>query len=189
MKLIISDFFGVLIDEDGPSFFRQYLHENSHEVADQYFCHGDSGEMTMDEVIHLIAEHYKVDEEFLHNYMYTHPSFHRGYFDKLKEMKKEGVQIALLSNAPSGIVEYFLEKYDAASLFDKIYISYQTHKLKPHKEAFDMVLDDFHLKPEDALFIDDNKKNVDAAASFSLHVIQYKTEEQVISELNSYEKK
>ena len=94
MKLIISDFFGVLIDEDGPSFFRQYLHENSHEVADQYFCHGDSGEMTMDEVIHLIAEHYKVDEEFLHNYMYTHPSFHRGYFDKLKEMKKEGYHLS-----------------------------------------------------------------------------------------------
>ena len=185
MKLIISDFFGVVIDEDGPSYFKNYLNEPNHEIADKFFTHGDSGEMNMDEVIHMIATHYSVDETFLHNYIYNHPSFHKEYAEELRKKKKEGFKVVLLSNAPEGIVEYFIKKFHAEDLFEKLYISYATKKLKPHADAFQMVLNDYHVKPEEAVFIDDNKKNVDAASRLGLNIIQYQEEKDVVTQVEA----
>ena len=141
--------------------------------------------MNMDEVIHMIATHYSVDETFLHNYIYNHPSFHKEYAEELRKKKKEGFKVVLLSNAPEGIVEYFIKKFHAEDLFEKLYISYATKKLKPHADAFQMVLNDYHVKPEEAVFIDDNKKNVDAASRLGLNIIQYQEEKDVVTQLEA----
>ena len=64
-------------------------------------------------------------------------------------------------------------------LFDKSYFSFDTHLRKPDPLFFEMILDHQGLKPEETLFIDDSKTNIEAAMQLGLHVFHIKREELV----------
>lgn len=48
-------------------------------------------------------------------------------------------------------------------LFEKTYLSHQIHKRKPDQEAFDHVLNDAGLDPDETFFIDDSPQHVRGA--------------------------
>lgn len=58
--------------------------------------------------------------------------------------------------------------YTAEEYFQKIYLSYEMHLIKPSLEIFQTVLQTSHLCPEETLFIDDSKANCAAAASLGI---------------------
>lgn len=49
--------------------------------------------------------------------------------------------------------------HDASDFFNKVYLSYQLHMLKPNADIFEYVLKDAGLNPEETLFIDDASQN------------------------------
>lgn len=53
--------------------------------------------------------------------------------------------------------------HHAADFFNKIYLSYQLHMLKPNADIFEFVLQDAAICPEETLFIDDAVPNCRAA--------------------------
>jgi HAD superfamily hydrolase (TIGR01509 family) len=57
-----------------------------------------------------------------------------------------------------------------------------THKSKP--EAHEMVLKKINLKPEEAIYVDDDIKNIEAAKSVGLDTVWYKNNEDAMSEIN-----
>lgn len=54
------------------------------------------------------------------------------------------------------------------ALCEKAYYSYRLHMRKPDAEIFHYVLNDSSLKPEESLFIDDSKVNIDAARQLGI---------------------
>ena len=54
--------------------------------------------------------------------------------------------------------------------FDKIYLSYELHELKPSEAIFRKVIADSGVIPSETLFIDDGRKNVDAAQALGFAV-------------------
>ena len=58
--------------------------------------------------------------------------------------------------------------------FDRMYFSNEMGILKPHKKAFEIVLKENKLKPEECIFIDDKENIVEGAKACGLHAIQYK---------------
>ena len=64
-------------------------------------------------------------------------------------------------------------------LFDKTYLSFDSHLRKPDPLFFELILDQQGLKPEETLFIDDSKTNIDAARKLGLHTFHIKREELV----------
>ena len=54
--------------------------------------------------------------------------------------------------------------------FDKIYLSYELHELKPSEAIFRKVIADSGVIPAETLFIDDGRKNVDAAQALGFAV-------------------
>ena len=58
-------------------------------------------------------------------------------------------------------------EFDA--LFDKSYFSFAVHMTKPDPRFFEFVLDQHGMKPEETLFIDDTKTNIEAAQKLGIH--------------------
>lgn len=53
--------------------------------------------------------------------------------------------------------------------FERAFLSHEIGHLKPSREAFLFALDGLDLPASDVLFIDDGRRNVEAAASLGLH--------------------
>lgn len=82
-------------------------------------------------------------------------------------LKKKGYSIYLLSN----INEYTFKSIYDSKLFDIVdgyVLSYLEHQVKPYKSIYLTLLDRFKLKPNECLFIDDNKKNVETARDLGM---------------------
>jgi HAD superfamily hydrolase (TIGR01509 family) len=53
-------------------------------------------------------------------------------------------------------------------LFDKTYLSHQIGLRKPNKEAFELILNENNLQPEETLFIDDSLQHIEGASKVRL---------------------
>lgn len=83
----------------------------------------------------------------------------------IKELKKQGYGIYILSNIPEDSYVYLK---DQTSLFDDIdggIFSYQVQVIKPDRRIYECLLEKYGLKSEECLFIDDRKENVEMALS------------------------
>ncbi|RPE13503.1 HAD family phosphatase [Chitinophaga lutea] len=58
-----------------------------------------------------------------------------------------------------------------AAFFDKSYYSHLIGLRKPEKEAYQLILDENNLRPEETLFIDDTLPNVEAAKALGIQTI------------------
>jgi putative hydrolase of the HAD superfamily len=94
----------------------------------------------------------------------------------------------LLSNTNDIHIEYFnrylKETFGSNPLpemFDRVYYSYEIHQRKPDAAAYEAVLMDSGLKPEETLFIDDLFANILAAQKLGIHA--YHLENECISDL------
>jgi putative hydrolase of the HAD superfamily len=55
--------------------------------------------------------------------------------------------------------------HQAADFFNKIYLSYELHMIKPHTDIFEYVIEDANIIPQESLFIDDSLSNCRTAGS------------------------
>lgn len=55
--------------------------------------------------------------------------------------------------------------------FEKVFLSYEMHLVKPSQEIFERMLQEAGIKPEETLFIDDSKANCHAAESLGIRTL------------------
>lgn len=80
----------------------------------------------------------------------------------LKRLNNNNYQIYLLSNCNKQFDEYF-QRVEAFKYFDGFYISAKHLLVKPDIKIYQDFLNEFHLKAEESVFIDDVKANIDGA--------------------------
>lgn len=78
-------------------------------------------------------------------------------------LRDKGVRLMLLSNIFLHGSAHYKNKYQFIKLFEKLYFSSDIGFAKPDPRAFELVLRENNLRPEECLFIDDTKRNVEAA--------------------------
>lgn len=75
---------------------------------------------------------------------------------------KDRCKIAILSN--TGLLDYpRLEHQVDLSKFDYVWLSYKMHCRKPDRIIYEIVENESGIKGKDILFVDDKKRNLDAA--------------------------
>jgi len=89
--------------------------------------------------------------------------------DVLNSLNKNYKLIMLTNNFPS-IINY-LKYEEAFDLFDKVYVSSICETSKNEEKFFDMVINDYNIKENEALFIDDFEDNLDIGLRKKLNVI------------------
>ena len=90
----------------------------------------------------------------------------------LKELKKE-YRLFLFSNTNETHYNEFVTKVkdDFDSIFEKTYYSHQFGERKPEPEAFEKLLKENNLEPEETLFIDDSIQHINGAKSLEIQTI------------------
>ena len=81
---------------------------------------------------------------------------------KLLPELKEKYNLYILSNFHQPAFEHIFKKYDFFRLFDGHIVSCYYYLLKPEKEIYETLIEKFNLIPEETVFIDDTKVNIDA---------------------------
>ena len=102
------------------------------------------------------------EKEYFEAYKNAKTGYYQDTIDIIKELKKDGNKVYLLSNLAEIDYKIFKEQFDM-SLFDGLFLSYEMHKVKPEKEIFEEVINKLGKSPNDIIFFDDKEKNVEEA--------------------------
>jgi len=93
-----------------------------------------------------------------------------------KQLKVSGrYKFYALTNWSAELFPIALQRYDFLHWFDGRLVSGEEKMRKPFPEFFQLLIDRFNIKKEEALFIDDNLRNAEAAEKFGFKTIRFKT--------------
>ena len=185
-KVIISDFFGVVVDRNADRFFQKYVSKQKASELTYHYCHpGDLGQTTFAQIMKDIARDFRFDYAFVEHELLYGPKLHQEYVSCLRSLKEKGHRIILLSNATDFIVEHLMRLYQIEDVFEKTYISYSSGLIKPEESAFLGVLQACQIDAKDAIFIDDSPLNTHAATKVGITSILYEQDDQATRDLLS----
>lgn len=90
--------------------------------------------------------------------------------DILAELKSRGdVRLYALTNWSHETFPVALERYDFLHTFDGIVVSGEERLIKPDPRIFQCLFERYGVDPARAIYIDDARRNVDAAAALGMH--------------------
>lgn len=99
--------------------------------------------------------------------------------------KRGRYKTALLSNAPARLETMLRNEWHIADCFDVIVISALVGMMKPDPAIYRLTLNQLQVAPQEAVFIDDVRENVEAAAALGMHAIQFTTRDDTLKELEA----
>lgn len=106
-------------------------------------------------------------DTFLAEFAWWPRNLYDGATELLRELRPR-FRLASLSNTNELHWERFSREWDLPSHFDANFPSYAVGRLKPDADYFQHVLATLDVAPGQALFIDDNALNVEAAAKLGI---------------------
>jgi putative hydrolase of the HAD superfamily len=92
---------------------------------------------------------------------------------EVAERLRRHYKVGLLSNAPSDFIRSLLKEHDLEKYFDEIVISSEVGMIKPSVEIFQLMLARLKVEPNQAIFIDDNQKNINGAEIAGIQGVLY----------------
>ncbi|WMI64717.1 HAD family phosphatase [Aestuariibaculum sp. YM273] len=103
-----------------------------------------------------------------------------------KFIQSNNYKVVALTNWSNETFPIAQRRFEFLKWFDGIVVSGDENTRKPFKDIYDITLNRFNINPENALFIDDNLRNIEAAKALKINGIHFKNPEQLIDELKSY---
>jgi len=102
-----------------------------------------------------------------------------------KELKESGkYKLYALTNWSAETFPIALERFDFLNWFDGIVVSGAEKMRKPAPEFYQLLLDRYYVKPDEALFIDDNHRNILAAEKIGISSIHFISAEKLREKLS-----
>ena len=109
--------------------------------------------------------------------------FH-GTVELLRRLKDSGkYKLYALTNWSAETLPVAMQRYDFLSWFDGIVVSGTEKMRKPASEFYQLLLNRYGVNINEALFIDDNYRNVLAAEKVGIKTIHFTSSEQLEKEL------
>jgi len=107
-----------------------------------------------------------------------------GTVEVFKELKASGkYKIYALTNWSAETFPMAQERFEFLSWFDGIVVSGTEKMRKPAPEFYQILLDRYNVNPQEALFIDDNYRNILAAEKMGINTIHFTSPGQLRQEL------
>lgn len=113
-------------------------------------------------------------------------------YDRLMALQqlRERYHVCLLSNTNPFMMgftrsaEFDGHGHGIDYYFDRLFVSYEMRICKPDPRIFQMALAADNMLAEETVFIDDSRKNTDAAAALGIHPLHVETNADWIAPLN-----
>jgi 2-haloacid dehalogenase len=185
INTIIWDLGGVLVDWNpryvfNESYFesedkRKYFFE--HICSNEWNEEQDAGRSIVTATQELV-QHFPDWETAIRDYYGRWTEMLKGpihetveLFRLLKESRK--FKMYALTNWQANLFDIALVRYDFLHWFDGRVVSGEEKIRKPFPDFYRRLLDRYHVKTGEALFIDDNLRNVEAAISLGIESIHF----------------
>nr|WP_214653065.1 HAD family phosphatase [Mucilaginibacter segetis] len=109
-----------------------------------------------------------------------------GTVEIFKELKESGrYKIYALTNWSAETFPKAIAKFDFLSWFDGIVVSGTEKMRKPSPQFYNILLNRYNVNPAEALFIDDNYRNILAAENLGITCVHFTSPEQLKEDLKS----
>ena len=191
---IIFDLGGVLIDWNPEHLYRK-IFKNEPDMKDflKNICTPDWNEeqdagRTLKEATETLIKEYPSQEENIRAYYDRWHEMLAGTIEgtveilrKLRDSKK--YKIFALTNWSAETFPIALNRYEFLHWFDGVVVSGTEKIRKPFPDFYKILLNRYDIEKEEALFIDDNARNVDAAKQLGIDAIHFISAHQLSQEL------
>ncbi len=174
MKNIVFDLAGVVVARNEarcPQYIMDYFYFiNSGNPIPEFWNDYDRGTRDIDSVAQCLAEFRDSDFNTAKSRMLEAITYQEQVAptaELIAELKAAGYKLFVLSNMSKEYID-FLRKMDVFKYFDGQIISCEVSLIKPEKEIYELLLERYNLEPEQTIFIDDRKQNVEAAAEIGI---------------------
>ncbi len=194
INTIIFDLGAVLIDWNPHHLYRKLITDDEQR---QHFLDNictsdwneeqDAGRSLKEGTELLVAKHPEHEENIRAFYsrwdeMLAGPI--QGTVDVFKALKESGkYKIYALSNWSAETFEIAQQKFEFLNWFDGLVVSGLEKIRKPDPAFYQLLLDRYQVKPDEALFIDDNYRNILAAEALGIQSIHFTSAEELKSAL------
>ena len=181
--LLIFDCFGVICSEIAPVWFgRHFEAAEAKRLKAHYFGGADRGETDIETLIERLAQGLGFDAKEIRREWGEIFSLNRPLLDYIQTLRAEN-HVALLSNAPEGLVERIFDHYDLWSQFDRVFISSHYRMAKPDRAFYQLCLDAFdHAR---AFMIDDNPANLEGLEQMGITPVRFTSNEALFARLET----
>lgn len=156
-------------------------------VTPEWHFQHDAGRPFAETSVELTAQyphHAELIELFGPRFNDTNSSAIPGMPELLAELDSAGVPLFAITNFSGEFFPPFRVKYpDMFDRFRDIVVSGDEKMMKPDPAIYRLALDRFGLRPEEAVFVDDNRDNVAGAAALGIHGILFTDEPALRAEL------
>ncbi|RCH53815.1 HAD family phosphatase [Mucilaginibacter hurinus] len=190
INAIIFDLGAVLIDWN-PAYLYRKLFNNEEDINNflKTICTSDWNEQqdagrSLQEGTDILVKQFPQHEENIRAFYGRWPEMLGGHINGtvnvLKRLKDSGkYKIYALTNWSAETFGIAKERYDFLHWFDGIVVSGEEKTRKPFPEFYQILLDRYSISPADALFIDDNQRNVLAAEKMGIKSIHFTSAEDL----------
>lgn len=101
-------------------------------------------------------------------------------------VKSNNYKVVALTNWSNETFPIAKKHFEFLNWFEGIVVSGDEKTRKPYKDIYEITLNRFNINPENAIFIDDNLRNIDAANTLRINGIHFKNSELLIKQLKTY---
>lgn len=197
IDVLIFDLGGVLVDWNPEYVYKNIIKDEekrkwflTHVCSLEWNMEQDGGRTIAEGEALKIAEFPEFEAEIKlfykeWEYMFSGPIKENvALFKSLKASKK--YKIYALTNWNAEKWDKALELFPFFNDFDGVIVSGKEKTRKPFPEIYELILNRFHIIPEQALFMDDNYGNIEAFEKFGVKGIHIKPYTKLLDELQKF---
>ena len=178
IKLIVFDLVGVLVREKN-------IEMNFEESKiEKLFGPNKCDEDYIDESLKIISNKEKLIDITINLLDRLYEVKDVDLFNRLKKEYPD-IKLSIGTNHVSFIKKFINDSFDIDYL-DYIFISADINKIKPNNDFYEEIISKTKYNPNEILFLDDNKDNIDGAVRCGLKTIKVEKNADVFKEIKDY---
>jgi glucose-1-phosphatase len=177
IKAIIFDLGGVIytIDFSRHDFFKKIReHWNPAKVK----------EITNDEFLRHCAKEMDWSVEEVKDFFWKNNDLIVEMKELLLELK-EKYKIGFLSNIVEEVYNSDISLWNFEELGESV-ISFKDKVKKPDAEAMDMIIKKMNVEKDEAVFVDDSEKTIEAYSQYGIKCVKFENKVQLVEELKKF---
>ncbi len=152
------------------------------------WAEADRGILPEEEILaRFIAADPELEPEIRDAYEYSRETIRLFPYTEgwIQDLKSRGFRVFCLSNYSQHLRETTEEELRFLPLTDGVLFSYTCGLIKPDPAIYQLCFRKFQIRPERAVFLDDNRDNIKAAGEQGLHAILFTGYQEARKELES----
>lgn len=193
MKNVVFDLGGVVVDWNPQRLLQEYPGDKTLPVSlfergffQEYWTDFDRGTVSQEKMVEEMSDftHRPFTEcwefvEYIKHSLNDIPQT----VSLIKNLSVEGYNLYCLSNMSIEFYDY-LKVREVFTYFNGQIISALEKLVKPEPGIYMRLVERYHIKPEETLFIDDLSKNTEAAEKLGFHTVFFADREQGYEQIN-----